>query len=303
MSNYRVVVLMSTYNGEKYIEMQLDSIFSQQTDASIELIVRDDGSSDSTLDIIRKWANKYPIEILESDTNVGPAASFWTLLLNAKEADYYAFSDQDDCWDVNKIQSAIDEIGNDKTPVLWASNCRIIDENSKTTKARYRDEIPELTVVSQFICGSAQGCSMVLNRSAVEAIRAYNPPCDPMHDLVIMEYMLVIGKVIYNEHPFFSYRVHQNNVVAKQDKGIMHRIKSFGRWFNKYKYSYSRLAAKMLEDLSGLMDEDTNAYMTHLTGCRNSLIARFKVLSDERTHNRNKRALRSFRIRVGLGII
>ncbi len=303
MENKRVLVLMSTFNGERYLDMQLESIFSQKTNADISLVVRDDGSNDSTLDILARWAERVPIDIMESGRNVGPAASFWELLTDANDADYYALSDQDDIWDNNKIQTALDEIGNDSSPVLWTSNCRIIDENSVIVKNQLSITPPILTVITQVICGSAQGCSMVLNRAAVETIRAYNPSCDPMHDLVIMEYMLVIGKVIYHRFPVFSYRIHQNNVIAKQDVSFLSRVLNFKRWLKDRKYSYSNLAAEMLKDLSDLMDAETISYLTDLTRCRYSCKARLSILFNKKTQNQNKRALRSYRIRVGLGII
>lgn len=108
-STYKVCVLMSTYNGEKFLEEQLESIFNQKG-VEILLLVRDDASTDKTVEILRKFRNKYlgQMVILEGKNNIGWRASFLTLLYKAKEysCPYYAFSDQDDVWLENKLYSA-----------------------------------------------------------------------------------------------------------------------------------------------------------------------------------------------------
>ena len=92
----KVVVLMSTYNGEKYIQEQLESILTQ-TYHNIKIYVRDDGSSDQTLEILKKYENENKIILLKG-TNKGFIGSFLTLLKECEEADYYAWCDQDDIW-------------------------------------------------------------------------------------------------------------------------------------------------------------------------------------------------------------
>ena len=99
-----IQVLMSTYNGEKYICEQIDSIIAQDCGykgiANVKLLIRDDGSSDKTREILESYASKYP-EIIRwyHGGNKGVIKSFFDLLENSDdEADYYAFADQDDNW-------------------------------------------------------------------------------------------------------------------------------------------------------------------------------------------------------------
>ena len=85
----KIAILMSTYNGEKYLNEQLESIFMQQVNAEITVYIRDDGSKDKTVQIINYWAAKLNIVLFE-ENNVGPANSFWKLFaLKEIEADYY----------------------------------------------------------------------------------------------------------------------------------------------------------------------------------------------------------------------
>lgn len=87
----KIAVLMSTYNGHKYLDKQLKSIAEQTVVNHLTLYIRDDGSKDDTFDIIDKWKNKINI-VLYKEKNAGPAMSFWQLLMKSEvKADYYAF--------------------------------------------------------------------------------------------------------------------------------------------------------------------------------------------------------------------
>lgn len=100
---------MSTYNGERFLEQQIESIFNQK-DTEVLLLVRDDASTDKTVDILKRFRDQYPerIVIFEEKDNIGWCASFLTLLYKAKEYDYpyYAFSDQDDVWMEDRLSKA-----------------------------------------------------------------------------------------------------------------------------------------------------------------------------------------------------
>ena len=98
---------MSTYNGEKYIKTQLDSILAQDYE-EIDLLIRDDGSTDSTREILSAYAKKYSSITWYSGKNIGVQKSFFDLILKANlERDYYAFADQDDKWLPGKISRAV----------------------------------------------------------------------------------------------------------------------------------------------------------------------------------------------------
>lgn len=119
------MVLMATYNGEKYIKEQLDSIFLQKLlpGDKLTLFVRDDGSKDATLDIINVYSKNNDIIILEdAEKKIGPARSFWRLLKAAQDYDYYFFSDQDDIWDEDKVQNALTEASYYNGPFLYTSS-------------------------------------------------------------------------------------------------------------------------------------------------------------------------------------
>ena len=106
----KVQILMSTYYGEKYLREQLDSII-KQTYPLINILIRDDGSSDGTLSILKEYAGKYDHVTYYEGENIGVIQSFLQLL---KESDanvnYYAFADQDDVWLPEKIVRAVEKL-------------------------------------------------------------------------------------------------------------------------------------------------------------------------------------------------
>ena len=97
----KVLVLMSTYNGEKYLREQIDSILGQRG-VEVSLLVRDDGSTDATLTTLDEYKESGRLDYY-CGNNLGPARSFMHLLQNAPASDFYAFSDQDDKWMDDKL--------------------------------------------------------------------------------------------------------------------------------------------------------------------------------------------------------
>ncbi len=213
-----VIVLMSTYNGEQFIDEQLKSIFSQRG-VDVSLVVRDDGSTDRTIDILKRWRIDHPIDIIEGN-NLGYAKSFMTLLCFAGKADYYAFADQDDIWLDDKLIYAIDliknEIKNFKEPSLYMSQATIVDINLRPVNARFHKRI--IKVDSMIAHNFAIGCTMVFN-AAMRDILATD--IDRMeltagHDYWCSCVAAAIGaKIIWDEEGRILYRQHGNNASGK----------------------------------------------------------------------------------------
>ena len=105
----KILILLSTYNGQQYLPELLDSV-ENQTGVEKEIIVRDDGSQDQTLNILQKYKKQYENIEIHSSTNIGACKSFLSLIQLAKEKDNYdyaAFCDQDDVWLPQKLSAAI----------------------------------------------------------------------------------------------------------------------------------------------------------------------------------------------------
>ena len=122
MSKIKVQILMSTYNGEKYIRKQLDSIMNQEIPVS--LYIRDDGSSDKTVDIIKEYESRYDNISHTEGKNIGVVKSFFELFKEASDdADYIALADQDDIWFTDKVRRAVKALLKNKhdKPLLYLS--------------------------------------------------------------------------------------------------------------------------------------------------------------------------------------
>ena len=120
----KVNVLLSSYNGEKYIEELIRSVLAQEG-VDVILTVRDDGSTDKTIDIIRSF-NDSRIRLIIGKENLGPAKSFLTLLRDCETADYYAYCDQDDVWVQNHIEILFKNIGSND---CICGNAMLMDED------------------------------------------------------------------------------------------------------------------------------------------------------------------------------
>ena len=215
MDKSRVCVLLSAYNGERYIEEQIRSVLAQK-DVDVFLLIRDDGSKDSTVSLIKTCAEGRENVRFYAEGNVGVQRSFFDLLLKSPEADYYAYCDQDDFWDEDKLASAVDRLKTldpDK-PGLYYSNLRIADSELRTI--RYSHNAPQVqkNKYSALAEPMGTGCTMVMNRCAAELIRSHVPKKCSNHDSWTYLVCRFFGNTVYDAEPHISYRQHSANKIG-----------------------------------------------------------------------------------------
>ncbi len=141
MNTNVVNVLISTYNGELYIEEQIDSILNQ-TYSPVKIYVRDDGSKDQTLQILKNYQEQGKIVLIEGE-NVGYGKSFMNLLNFTADGEFWAFCDQDDVWDSHKIEYAVERIKTlpQNLPAMYFHNFSVTNEQLEE-QSIYRNRIP-----------------------------------------------------------------------------------------------------------------------------------------------------------------
>lgn len=215
---YRVQVIMSTYNGEKYIKEQIDSIFNQK-ECEVKLLIRDDGSNDQTINIIKQLSKKYNINLIQGQ-NLKPAKSFLEALKKSDDnCEYYAFSDQDDVWKKDKLVSAIKKIKQEdlQIPVLYTGNLSAVDEELKILEPQL---LPEKIVLDYKVLISRSsnlfGCTMVFNKKLRDYVCEQDYIKPIMHDLWLGLLASLKGKIIYDPTSYIYYRQHGNNQVGSQ---------------------------------------------------------------------------------------
>lgn len=207
-----VVILMSTYNGEKYLKEQLDSVLSQNT-PNLFIYIRDDGSVDSTLNILFEYQQKNSNISYYEGSNVGSAESFMSLILRAPQADYYAFCDQDDVWLADKIETAINKINISQIPTLYFSQTTLVNEILASLHTPLIT--PTCTFEEALSVNYATGCTMVFNHCLMKLLQRYKPSYISMHDYWIYRVCLCVGgKIIFDPQSHILYRQHSNNVIG-----------------------------------------------------------------------------------------
>lgn len=212
----KVCVLMSTYNGEKYLREQIDSILNQEN-VEVDILIRDDGSTDNTLNILKEYIKKHKNINYYTGANLRSAKSFMNLLFTAKEYNYYAFSDQDDVWDKNKLYVAVSKLkeGYD----LYGGKKSIVD--SELNILNIEDEIPvSLELGSVILRCRVSGCTMVFTKNLREKLLKYDPIVLSMHDSWVLKVAVSVGKVFFDNNKYILYRQHSNNVVGAKKSFI-----------------------------------------------------------------------------------
>ena len=224
-----MAILLATYNGSEYIREFLDSLIAQ-TCTDFNLIVRDDGSTDDTLEIIRNYSSRIKIDFIKTNVRLGPAKSFFELLTHASDDfDFYFFADQDDYWHKSKIERAVDKLSAEKEKVaLYCSRLEYVDENLAHIKYSI---IPRVVALENALVENiATGCTVVLTRPARRLLVDYPPGRIIMHDWWFYIVIAAFGKVIYDEFPSIKYRQHSNNTIG----AATNIIQDFNRRLNRF---------------------------------------------------------------------
>lgn len=210
----KVAILLSTYNGEKYLREQIDSILAQTYD-NFELIVRDDGSRDSTVEIIKEYMEKSDKITLMVGKNLGFIKSFFELLKHS-DADYFSFADQDDIWLPNKIELAVNSLNklDDTKPNMAFSNVDYYDTemnfmgngDSKGKKPSFLNSLYECI---------NQGMTMVINKTTRDYIVKNIPEKCFFHDWWTYMICTAFGNVVQDDVVTVKYRRAKTNATVE----------------------------------------------------------------------------------------
>lgn len=255
-----VDILMATYNGEKYVEEQLLSILEQDY-AAFHLYIRDDGSTDKTVEILKKYQSKYPekITLLEDkQKNLGATQNF-SVLMQASKAAYIAFSDQDDRWLRNKISRMMAEmlkVEKDKPerPVYIFSDLSITDGqmNILNCSLNKRDKLnPELVQTHRLLMQNVPyGCATLINKSLLE--KAVPIPQEALlHDHWLALIASLFGTLAYVNEALILHRIHDNNAsraasIHKKEKEETLNSKINNKNFHNYLFKQVAQAEAIL---------------------------------------------------------
>lgn len=302
----KVAVLMSSYNGEKYIREQLNSILNQKG-VQLKLYVRDDGSSDHTVDILKEYKRIGNIVIIEDGERLGPGGSFMQLLyICGKEPfDYFAFSDQDDIWFDDKLRVAIGQLQEYKTelPLLYGSNQYLYIEG-ENCGFRHK-EIQNMSLIGHMTRNTISGCTFVFNKALAVKISEV-PHVDKdlikyrMHDAWLFLVAIVCGKAIYDPNAYMLYRIHGENVVGLKKDDFRDKICKIRNIYNrKIRKKTAVQLLNLYPDMSNSCEKILCKYALYDT----SIKKRFSLLFDKDIINHCEENPLSFAFKVILGVI
>jgi len=280
--NKKVQILMSTYNGEKFIRKQLDSIVAQ--DIPVSLLIRDDGSSDSTVDIIKEYQQKYDFISLIEDKNVGVIKSFFELFKKAdKEADYYSLADQDDIWFKDKISRAVSVLENMKSdkPVLYCSRQILTDADDNELDVKMREVKMRPGFGNAIVENIATGCTCVFNKAMLEMAASHEPEYTIMHDWWLYLIATAFGEIYFDNKPSMYYRQHGNNTMGSRTNYIEEFKERVGRFSSNKGKQYRQMEAfkKSFE-----LDAEKEALLSMVLGYKHSLKNRFACILSNKVY-------------------
>ena len=240
-----IAVLMATYNGEKYIEEQIDSILVQSY-RDFKIYIHDDGSEDNTVNIIKKYAADYPerVVLVEGGPTGGSKNNFLYLLKNV-EADYYMYTDQDDVWlpeKIARLKAKLDEIEGEsgsnpkETPIMIFGDMKVVDENLDVISEsfiKYNNlDAKHLTFNRLVVQNVVAGCTTLFNRALRDEGLKYRD-ADKLrwHDWWLALIACGKGKLAFVNESLQLYRQHgDNSIGAEEETGIRKTLKLI-YWF------------------------------------------------------------------------
>lgn len=280
---FKILVLISTYNGERFIKEQIDSLLRQK-DVIVNILIRDDGSSDRTLEILNEYIiNSAPIEIVDGE-NCGSSKSFCKLLEIAYKRincyDYFCFCDQDDVWLEDKLSTAANFLSTQEyngKASLYMSAYQMVDAGLNVIETPIIS--PILNLPGAFSSNCATGCTMVFNKDLLASVIGYSSDDIIMHDYWMYLICLIEkGYIYFDSTPHILYRQHGNNVIGGVKENFSRRWEMrIKKVFKKGDNFKSKLAKKLLLAKASKLTIDDKKFLSAVATC-NRLSSKILIL-------------------------
>lgn len=214
----KVNILLSTYNGERFLAEQIKSI-QEQTYSDWSLLIRDDGSKDQTREIIQNFVNQDErIRFINADevVNLGVIKSFYTLL-HYEEADYYFFSDQDDIWLPDKLQTSLDQAQHysNQEPLMIYMDLKVVNQDLEVmteSMIRTQSHHANTELVQELTENTVTGGVSMINHALAKLWTQTEDII--MHDWYLALLATAFGKLVYIDQAGELYRQHTDNVLG-----------------------------------------------------------------------------------------
>lgn len=278
--NNDVAIIMSTYNGEKWLKEQLDSLINQ-TYKNIKIYIRDDGSKDNTLNILKEYEKKESNITVFSGENLGYVKSFFEILKNVTDCKYYSFCDQDDIWHEDKVERAVkmlDKEENNKA-LMYFSDYDFYDGDMNFT-GHFTGNKKGPSFRNSLVDVISLGNCIVINDIVRQKMVLSGPEYVFAHDWWAYCIASGMGKVIYDKTPTIKYRRHGNNTSNVGMSFIslqIFRIKKFilGDYFKVIKKQQLKYNKYFYNDLPEENQKIMKLFTNEKYNFKNALIKTF----------------------------
>ncbi|WP_261874890.1 glycosyltransferase family 2 protein [Vibrio rarus] len=295
----KIAILLSTYNGEEFIKEQLQSILDQDTDFHVDIHVRDDGSKDGTVELIREM-NPANTKVYQ-EQNVGVIDSFFELISMIDDYDYYFLCDQDDVWFKNKISTATQFLTNDNSK-LYCSALEVVDKALNPIKIINQRTF--ITYKNSLIESGATGCTMAFtNEFRTELLSVYKMIDKKdiiMHDSLIIKVASLLGNVSYDTEPRISYRQHDRNVIGASSSGFGKTLSAIKNLFDVNKRNLQIKESLSIINCLNKLNYDHPCDDLFLV--RSGFFLRLKFLAKNKYYKRNRLSSMIFKLFVFIGV-
>jgi glycosyltransferase involved in cell wall biosynthesis len=294
-SRSKVVICLTTYNGETYLREQLESLVNQEN-VDVKILVGDDGSTDKTLDILTEYVDLGKIAEVHQFDRVGTNDNFLNLLKLCKEYDFVAFSDQDDIWKSSKLYELSKLLGSEK-PELAFCKRTIFGRVKRRYKSNFLAEV-KVGFQNALVENVAPGNTMMLNSKAVELIISSKASKAKFYDSYIYLLISGLGEVKYLSIPLVSYRIHERNAVGIRRFGIRRYMESVKNYLINAQLLHSEYSKTLNVDKLALLEEFMGGFQE-----KNKLKSIYRLLTmrTKRQNTLDDLAWRVFTILVRLG--
>ena len=283
----RVLVLLSTYNGEQYLETQLDSILNQEG-VEVGILIRDDGSTDGTVGILHAYQKRASNVFVLEEENCGSIQSFYKLMRYAKEQyrsyDYFAFCDQDDYWYPDKLSRAVSMNRNHAEYYFYHSCYEVVDAELnvlfRSSVAKTRGTLGEALISNQAIGCSEVFTYGVLARAAeISNYSLRDQKYYPYHDLwVYLVALATKAEVVFDDYCGLKYRQHGHNVIGT-GKSKAETRKAQMKNMMAARNIKSGFAGILLDLLD--VDDDVRKKLMRASAYKDTLFGRLSLVSDK----------------------
>jgi glycosyltransferase involved in cell wall biosynthesis len=276
----RVQVLLSTYNGERFLAPLLDSVLDQ-THRDLEVRVRDDGSRDATWKILERYTARAPVRA-ERGENLGVVRSFFALLQSSDpDAAFLALADQDDVWMEDKLARAVAALGvhDPGTPALYCARLTLVDEELHPLGLSPMP-VRGPSFSNALVQNIATGCTIVINQAARQVLLRGMPQVAWMHDWWMYLVVAAFGVVIYDPEPRTLYRQHGANAVGSARDPLRRTAVKVARFARRGFALQSRVAqAEEFRRIHGAwLDERKRAQLDRFLAGRRTLAERLRFI-------------------------